>query len=178
MGIKLEIGCGLTPREGYEHLDIQPFPHIEYVADAMHIPLGDKTVSEIYTVNTIEHFWWFEIEPLLKEWYRVMENGGLLTVYTVDSEQTFKDFYNGGWKNEVDLCPKEKGYNWIYRSDTDRNMWLNFKLHGTNNLGDAHRTTFTFEMMKTCMEIAGFKDVQRIGESNYVLGVTARRKDE
>lgn len=173
MGIKLEIGCGMAPKSGYEHLDIQPFPHVEYVADAMNIPLADGTVSEIFTANMIEHFWWFQIDPLLKEWFRVMEHGGRLIVYTVDSEVTIKDFYDGGWKKEVDRHPPSAGYNWIHRSAEDRSMWLNFKIHGTDAPGDAHRTTFTFEMMKSCMERAGFRGVERIGENNYVLGVRA-----
>ncbi len=175
MGIKLEIGSGTTPRDGYEHLDIQPFPHVEYLADALKIPLGNGTVSEIYTANTIEHFWWYEIDSLLKEWFRVMETGGSLIVYTVDSDVIIKEFYDGGWKKEINRHPKEAGYNWIFRSGEDKNMWLNFNLYGTGAPGNAHRTAFTFEMMKSCMERAGFKDIERIGEINYVLGVKARK---
>lgn len=173
MGIKLEIGCGMAPKEGFEHLDIQPFPHVEYVADARKIPLGDGTVSEIFSANMIEHFWWFEIEPLLKEWNRIMEVGGKIVIFTVDSEVTIKDYYDGGWKKEVERHPQSAGYNWIHRSSEDRNMWLNFKIHGTAAPDDAHRTTFTFEMMKICLERAGFTTVERIGEVNYVLGVKA-----
>ena len=174
--MKLEIGCGRAPKEGYEHLDIQPFPHVEYVADAMKIPLKDGVVSEIYSANTIEHFWWYEIEPLLKEWCRVMKKGGRLIVYTVDSEVVLRDFSNGGWKRQVEQNPESKGYRWIYRSGEDRNMWLNFNLHGTGAAGNAHRTSFTFEMMKSLMELAGFTAVERIGEVNYVLGVQAVKK--
>lgn len=174
--MKLEIGCGRAPKEGYEHLDIQPFPHVEYVADAMKIPLADGTVSEIYTANTIEHFWWYEIEPLLKEWCRVMAKGGRLIVFTVDSEVMIQDFCNGGWKREVEKHPESQGYHWIHRSGEDRNMWINFKLHGTGASGNAHRTSFTFEMMKSLMERSGFTAVERIGEVNYVLGVQAVKK--
>ena len=175
MGIKLEIGSGTTPQEGYEHLDIQSFPHVEYIADARKIPLGDETVSEIYTANTIEHFWWYEIEALLKEWFRVMEPEGNLIVYTVDSDFIIKEFYDGRWAREVKQHPEEKGYRWIFRSGEDKNMWLNFNLYGTGAFSNAHRTAFTFEMMKSCMERAGFRDVERIGEVNYVLGVKAKK---
>lgn len=172
---KLEIGCGRSPREGYEHLDIQPFPHVEYIADARKIPLPDNSFTEIYSSNVIEHFWWFEIEYLLKEWYRILEAGGRIILYTPDAEFIMKQFINGGWKKEIEACPKEKGYGWVYNSDIDRNMWLNFKLHGTSSPGNAHLTAFSFEMMESCMIKAGFKDIKRIGEQSYTLVVEAKK---
>ena len=171
MGIKLEIGCGRHPKEGYEHLDIQPFPHVEYVADARKIPLPDLSVSEIYTSNVIEHFWWFEIGDLLKEWYRVIEVGGFITIYTPDAEFCIKQFLSGEWKEEVEACPKEKGYWWVYGSDADRNMWLNFKLHGTNAPGNAHLTAFSQEMLENLLRQAGFKDIVRMNGQDTTIAI-------
>lgn len=162
-----------NPKEGFEHLDIQPFPHVEYVADARNIPLLDGSVSEIYTANTIEHFWWYEIEPLLKEWYRVLEVGGRIEVFTPDSEFIMQQYLNGRWIEEVKACPKEAGYGWIHGSDVDRNMWLNFKLHGTGAPGNAHLTAFSFDMIKILMERAGLSRIKRLIEPNYTLGVEA-----
>ena len=173
MGIKLEIGCGLTPHEGYEHLDIKPYPHVEYVSDARKIALPDNSCSEIFSLNTIEHFWWFEQEALIKEWARIMEPGGKMLIYTVDFAVTIKDWANGGWKKEVDSL-QGPGYNWIHNSDVDRNMWLNYKLFGTNCPGNAHITAFTFELMKSLMEKAGLKNIKRLTRNDdYVLAVEA-----
>ena len=148
---------------------------MEYVADARKIPLPNFSVSEIYAAHVIEHFWWHEIEALLKEWYRILEVGGKVEIYTPDSEFIMARYFDGGWKKEVEACPKEMGYGLVHGSDTDRNMWLNFKLHGTGFPTNAHVTSFSFEMMKTCMEKAGFWGVVRIGEPGYTLGVEARK---
>lgn len=171
--MRLEIGGGLSPREGYEHLDIKPFPHVEHVADARKLPFQDRSVSEIYSSNVIEHFWWFEITALLTEWCRVLRPGGRIEIHTPDAEFIMQQFFSGAWQNDVRACPKEAGYHWIYNSDTDRNMWLNFKLHGTSSPGNAHVTSFSFEMMRTCLEKAGFKGINRLTPPGTTLSVEA-----
>ena len=50
--MKLEIGSGeknpKTPLEEWVHLDVEPFQHVEIVADFGKIPLDDGVVEEIF----------------------------------------------------------------------------------------------------------------------------------
>jgi predicted SAM-dependent methyltransferase len=169
MGIKLEIGCGGNPKEGYIHLDTRALPHVEIVADAFHIPLKDESCSEILTVHVIEHFWWTQMDTLLKEWYRVMEVGGKIITRTPDLDGCIEAWSDGSWKEEVG----RPGHKFPHDTDTDRNMWLNHKLHGTAATYNAHLTNFNFELLKTKLERAGFKEVTRFGSDRFTLSVTA-----
>jgi predicted SAM-dependent methyltransferase len=176
MGIKLEIGCGRHPKPGYEHLDCQPFPHVEYVADARKLPFADNSLSVIYSQHVIEHFWWFETENMFKEWYRALEPNGLFEASTPDMENIIRMWQDGSWIKEVRAC-QGPGYGWVHNSDKDRNMWLNFKLHGTHWPTNIHLTAFTFELLKTQLTNAGFKDIVRINwtPDTTTLHVTARK---
>lgn len=174
MGIKLEIGSGMRPRPGYQHLDLySKHPCIEYHEDARKMSFKDGEVSEIYSLNTIEHFWWYEIEDLLREWCRVLEKGGRAEIWTVDCDVKIREYLDGSWKEHVKAHPKENGYTWPHRTDTDRNMWFNWCIHSTGIAGDAHHTSFNYEMMEDLLKRAGFTKVNRIKTTPYILAVEA-----
>jgi ubiquinone/menaquinone biosynthesis C-methylase UbiE len=54
------------------------------VADVRKLPFPDGEADGIVNRNLIEHFGRNEIKPLLKEWSRVLKQGGFLMVETVD----------------------------------------------------------------------------------------------
>lgn len=79
---KLEIGSEHRPAEGYEHLDIIKYPHVEIVADARKIPIDDNTYDEVYSQWVLEHFMEHEVVNVLKEWRRVLRAGGKVRAIT------------------------------------------------------------------------------------------------
>ena len=94
-GIKLEIGSELRPTEGYEHLDIIAYPHVEIVADARDIPVADETYIEVYSHWVLEHFAKNDIIPLLKEWRRILVKGGKIRAVTNNQESINQSVASG-----------------------------------------------------------------------------------
>ena len=72
--MKLNVGCGRDPLEGWTNLDLADWPGVDIVADITKlIPLSDNTVDEIRCSHTIEHV----TDPLaaMTELWRVARDG-------------------------------------------------------------------------------------------------------
>jgi SAM-dependent methyltransferase len=78
--IRLNLGVGRRPRDGYYGLDWIEMPGVDLVAD-LNRPLSelpDNSVAAVYTHHTFEHV--VELLPLLKEIHRVVVPGGAVEV--------------------------------------------------------------------------------------------------
>lgn len=148
--MKLEIGAGDRPTEGYEHLDFRAGKHIEIVGDAQKIPRANDTYTEIYSHWVFEHFAWREIAPLLLEWKRVLKPEGKIRIVTNNQEAHNKCLATGKitWAEWVCLTYgiRFKDEQKSYEKDTPA-------------LIDCHKIGFTQSLLKEFLEHAGFKDV-------------------
>ena len=83
MGLRLNLGCGRSPREGWVNVDIAPLPGIDVVADLDRcktepLPFADSCASEFYMAHVLEHI----ADPLalMQELHRIAEPGAQLTI--------------------------------------------------------------------------------------------------
>lgn len=100
MGVKLEVGSGHNPTEGYLHLDIDPeAPHVEFrgnilalVAPHDYPPEENEGVmdlrrmkfEEIRAVHFIEHIPWIYLDGLFELFHDLLEPGGRLYIEVPD----------------------------------------------------------------------------------------------
>jgi predicted SAM-dependent methyltransferase len=82
---KLHIG-GKVRTPGWEVLDAISGPHVDHVGNARDLQhFADGTFAEVYASHVLEHFdYKDELLATLKEWYRVLEPGGMLHVSVPD----------------------------------------------------------------------------------------------
>lgn len=79
--MKLHLGCGRKYIEGFKHVDLQNFGHIDYKTSVNDLHFAkDNSVELIYSAHVLEHFGRNEYKDVLKEWYRVLEPSGILRV--------------------------------------------------------------------------------------------------
>ena len=82
---RLEIGCGPSPRSGYEHNDINPGPDIEHVGPIHDLDFPDGAFVEIFGTGAIEHLTYEdELPRFLREVRRVLGEFGQLCVVGPD----------------------------------------------------------------------------------------------
>lgn len=79
--IRLNLGCGDKILPGYINVDVAPSrkgykPDIQCDLRQLHCP--DHYADEVMAIHVIEHFYYWEAEPLLREWLRVLKPGGKL----------------------------------------------------------------------------------------------------
>lgn len=76
---RLHLGCGAKNIPGFYHVDIADAPHIDHCGHVDELAfIRDGVVEVIYACHVLEHFGRYEIEAVLREWYRVLAIGGVL----------------------------------------------------------------------------------------------------
>lgn len=74
---RLHIG-GREGKDGWEILDIHDAPHVDHKRDANDLSIfEDGTFAKVYASHVLEHFEYrFDLIPTLREWRRVLVEGG------------------------------------------------------------------------------------------------------
>lgn len=91
--LKLDLGCGKNPREGFEGVDIIDFGQKWKVDLRKKWPWADGSVAEAHMSHTLEHFTGQERVHLMNELYRVLALGGKCQVICPDwsSQRAYGD---------------------------------------------------------------------------------------
>jgi SAM-dependent methyltransferase len=121
VGLKLNAGCGTTPREGFIGIDLYDYGQ-DIVWDLEDgVPLPDDSCVEIITQHTLEHI--PDMIGVMCEFWRVLEPNGKLTVIVpyktnrkalipthvrLCDEETFRFFEEGKPLNEARRHSPEK----------------------------------------------------------------------
>ena len=152
LGAKIDIGSGDNPKLGYIHVDIQPIEHVDIVAAADDLGLQTSSVAEIYSSHLAEHFTNEEFDKVLKEWRRVLKNGGILTIKCPDILTVCDKLLNKNVEYHL-------GVSWIYGGH--RTKW------------DYHYWGYTFDTLKKKLEKIGFTNVEKLDDPDDWLKVKA-----
>jgi predicted SAM-dependent methyltransferase len=116
--VKLHLGCGMKYIESYKHVDIIEAPHIDYNNSVDDLSdFEDNSIDLIYASHVLEHFGRYEVEDVLKGWYRILKDNGLIRIAVPDfaavvriyAQEGLKDGFSGivglvcgGQKNNYD----------------------------------------------------------------------------
>jgi predicted SAM-dependent methyltransferase len=134
--MKLNMGCGYNPLDGYLNLDSSRESAAERTMEAHDLSFESCSVTEIKALQLIEHLGFFKTRFFLSECWRVLKPGGTLVLETPDIEKTFEVFLAG------DRAVKEAALGWVYGSETP---------------GMNHLYCFPRELLAGLLAGAGFK---------------------
>lgn len=85
--LRLNLGCGHVPKEGYINVDMRELPGVDAVAEAADLPFEPGSVAEIHSAHLLEHF---PLEHLrrvvLPHWRKMLRPGGTLRAVVPDAE--------------------------------------------------------------------------------------------
>ncbi|MCC7495565.1 MAG: hypothetical protein IT204_24660 [Fimbriimonadaceae bacterium] len=95
-GLRLNLGCGFAPLEGYVNIDVRDLPEADFIAPVTDLgAFPDGCASEVRMDAVYEHLYHFERPPALAEWYRVLAPGGELHLNWIpDFELTIQHYLN------------------------------------------------------------------------------------
>lgn len=138
--IRLNLGCGHIPLEGYVNVDGRNLPGIDIRADVNRLPFEPGEVSEIYSAHLLEHFPVEELSrSLLPYWHSLLEPGGRFVAVVPDAHTMIAEYAAGRFRFE-DL------------------RQVTFGLQEYD--GDFHFNMFTPQSLSDLLEGAGFVNVQ------------------
>ena len=142
MPVKLHLGCGTVHLDGWINTDNYDLKKADVKMDATKIPLPDGSVDELYSSHLLEHFDYFEGIAILKEWYRVLKNGGKMFLETPDLLALCHKFIEANEDWRVRLYGAFFAYPWIN--------------------GNGHKFLYTENQLRWTLGQTGFKGIVRV----------------
>ena len=143
MSKKLHLGCGKRFLEGYIHIDIDSYPHIDYISKIENLSMfEDNSIDLIYASHCIEYFDRYEVINVLEEWKRVLKNDGILRISVPDFKSLLK----------------------VYKKTNNIDKILG-PVYGRWNVGKSkyiyHKTMYDHQSLKNVLEKSGFKNITK-----------------
>ena len=141
--IKLHLGCGKCYLEGFTHIDIQGYDHVDHQSDIRSLSMFDSnTVSIIYASHVLEYFDEIEALEVLREWHRVLCPGGKIQISMPDFSALVE----------------------VYEISRSIAMIIG-PLYGRIQFGDAfiyHKSAWDFSSLSVILRSIGFRGIERV----------------
>ena len=135
------MGCGWRNfGDDWIHIDAGDYEHLDYQS-ITDLEFDNETVDLIYASHVIEYFDRVSIEPLLKEWNRVLKPNGILRVAVPNFKQLAE----------------------LYASEQINLNQVLGPLYGRMKMGEEtiyHKTTYDFRSLKKVLESCDFNNVR------------------
>lgn len=91
-GIRLNMGSGPFPMEGFINIDQYKHVNPDICCDVCAVPFDPGTVSEIYAGHILEHFRFDEGQKVLRYWLILLKPGGIISVSVPDYDFLVKEY--------------------------------------------------------------------------------------
>lgn len=142
--IKLNLGCGHLPLDGYINVDMRELLGVDIVAEVGCLPFQLQSVNEISSAHLLEHFPQEELSRrLLPYWRSLLVDGGRFHAVTPDGRAMLAGVAAGTYS------------------------WEEFRevlFGGQDYEGDFHYNLFTPQSLSGVLERAGFRDVRIVDQ--------------
>lgn len=101
-GLRLNVGCGHVPVEGYVNIDRRVLPNVQVKAEAHDLPFERGEVAEIYSAHLLEHFPQEQLRrQVLPHWRALLALGrGKLVAVMPDAEVMLNEYHRGTYPYE------------------------------------------------------------------------------
>ncbi|WP_193195856.1 class I SAM-dependent methyltransferase [Nostoc sp. MG11] len=138
--VNLHLGCGFVKHPKFINIDLLPAPHIHYQRSIDDLsPFENNSVNLIYASHCLEHFPHNKVSKVLKEWFRVLKQGGILRLSIPDFDLLLNIY-------------KENGNN--------INTILGILMGGQDYEYNFHMAAFTKSSTRELLKGVGFKEVR------------------
>jgi len=92
--VRLDLGGGNKPTEGYVNVDIQYYPEVGLILDVTKLDeyFPAKSVDAIMCRDTLQCFPYSQIRGILKRWHKVLKPRSRLVIQCYDIDQILEQF--------------------------------------------------------------------------------------
>ena len=141
--MKLHLGCGERYLDGYIHIDIADFDHIDYRSSIDKLDMiKDESCELIYASHVLEYFDVEEAKNVLTEWHRVLKNKGTLRLAVPDIKKLIEVY------NNTDDLSKILGP-----------LYGKWKTHSTKD-NIYHKTVYDIKNLTSLLIEVGYEDIK------------------
>ena len=144
--IKLNLGCGQHPMEGFINIDAIKKNGTDVVMDVTKLEYPDNYADEIHAYHLCEHFYVWEVVDILKDWRRVLKPGGKLVVEMPDIRKGAINFLQAITTKNPDVAIR-------------LGLWAFYGEAEYKNPLMSHKWGWWPESFATALQMAGFNSI-------------------
>lgn len=153
----LNVGSGNRPMPGADNCDINPdCPALTFICPMDDIPTPTNTYDELWSIHSIEHIPFHDVDETLREWLRVLKPGGWASIDTPNIERNIRLYHTGRWGEDFDSLTPDEQERLKIDGVPNKTLWLNFKVFSSAAKWDAHYWNADPDLLVTCVLRAGF----------------------
>lgn len=145
-GVRLNMGCGPFPMEGFTNIDQFSGVNPDLCCDVTKLPYEPATVSEIYAGHILEHFRFDEGQKVLRYWLMLLKPGGMISISVPDFDFLVKEY-------AAEMTPERL----IEFNDTYIYSYVQ---------PSPHQYAYSAALLEKVMTEAGFVDVKRMPQDH------------
>ena len=125
--VYLHLGCGNVVHADFINIDTIPAPHIHFVRNIDNLSIfADNSVDLIYASHCLEHFSYRYVPSVLREWFRVLKDSGVLRLSVPDFDLLILMYNKSNRDADIISAPLMGGqddkYNFHYSIFTERSL--------------------------------------------------------
>lgn len=181
--MKLNLGCQVHYFDGWTNIDIigdDPNIKVDLSCDVIKLPYADNSIDFIYAGHLVEHFYPDTLPAAIKEWHRVLREGGTIVIVTPDCGAVFRDYASKQFDSIESVW--QQVYGRIYSTDTPSERhhiafdeWKLFQMVH-NAVGGKWSNWHNLDFHNPPSELAPFMDkhISR-GWRHYQLGLVMKK---
>ena len=150
--MKLHLGCGKRYLDGFVHVDLAEFDHVDFITTLGNLEMIDaESVDEIYSSHAFEYYDRFAGLEVLKEWRRVLKWGGKIFLTVPDFDQLIS----------------------IYAETKDLSKVIGplFGRWDINQSFHYHKTVYNFTTLRNSLSEVGFREIKRFDPTEYLSSI-------
>ena len=100
--LKLNLGCGHIPLQGYLNVDRRELTGVDIVAEVDELPFEHEEIDEIFSAHLLEHFPQEQLRrEVLPYWIKLLKKGGRFRAVVPDAESMIKRYVDGSYPYEL-----------------------------------------------------------------------------
>ncbi|MGZ0077055.1 class I SAM-dependent methyltransferase [Methylomonas sp. YC3] len=149
----INFGCGNLAKENWINIDMTDSQGVYFHDLRNLIPLNNQCAKHIHCEHFLEHLEYSYAKKLLRECYRLLENGATLRLIVPDAEKYLKAY-----------CFDDKEFFEQLKNLGGSPKPYNTKMEIINQMfrmDDDHKFAWDFETLKLALSEAGFTQINR-----------------
>lgn len=155
--LKINLGSGEMPLRGYDNLDRKTGQEVYPLSG-----YADGSVDELRAAHILEHFGFFEVPLVLREWVRVLKPGGWMRIAVPDFEWIMRQMLHSNLPVVPADTPTEALVS-MHTEDADGVMHPMecYLFGGQQDADDFHKMAFNEWKLSALMRSVGLTNIRR-----------------
>jgi hypothetical protein len=156
---RVYMGSGPDIKEGFIHVDVRDLPNVDIVCNAWELSNHIQDVDHIYSRHMLEHLTNIEAQRTLEDWYKCLNESGMIQIIVPNIDYHFKQWLNAKWDQDIiydnlsdEIFNLSSIYGWQRECDPKKNQ--------SPTYWDVHKSGYNTQRISYILNSIGYTNIK------------------